>query len=365
MQSQVAGRLNSLGQPGGPIRYTLFTKQPPPGDHPWPHVRTVVFQGWDKFSIAWSEYTAAHALGHALKRVHREDPLDLIDLHAGGTGPIVSRWSKRSRVPYVFVSHSIRFFTQRDHGFRWELARYYAWTNRRAAQGARRIIAVSAALKSEWVRFGLPAEKIDVLRTATTDPPETWDGQPRSAGPLRLLYVGRTQWEKGPDVLLESLLRCRSRGVDTTLTIVGPVPDGDSLRRSAVRDGLDVRFAGPQSNEVARRMMAQSDALIIPSRYDSCPVVAIEGLAAGALIIASRVGGLPEQIEDGETGLLVPEDNPDALASAIQRVAADENLAARLRRAALEAGWKHRWSHRAAEILESYRQTAAAEPRES
>src|SRR5262245_52868025 len=59
VQSQVAGRLKSLGAFDGPVRYTLFTRQCPPHPSPWPHLRTVRFGGWDWGSIAISEYSAS------------------------------------------------------------------------------------------------------------------------------------------------------------------------------------------------------------------------------------------------------------------------------------------------------------------
>lgn len=354
VQSQVAGRIEHLGYPDGPVRYTLFSKQPPPDPHPWPHVRTETFSGWDRLSIAVSEYTAARDLMKRLDRVHLEDPFDLLDLHAGGAGPLVARWSGHRHVPYVFVSHSIRFFAFPAHGLRWEVARYYAWSNRRAAEGARRVIAVSGALKAEWIRFGFSPESIDVLHTATSDPPQVWDGQPRKAGPLRLLFVGRTQWDKGLDVLIDALAQCRAQKVDTELTVLGQIAEDHPVRRACEAQRLAVTFAGPQANETARRLMAEFDALVIPSRYDPCPVVAIEALAAGALILATRVGGLAEQIDDGTSGILLPSDDATAMARAILDIAAAPEAYQHLRVGARKRSRAFLWSTRSAEILRHY-----------
>jgi len=114
------------------------------------------------------EYTAGRDLVKALRRVHQEDPLDLVDLHSGGAGPAVAAWSRRAGVPYIAVSHSLRFFTSRMHGHRWETALYYAWANRKAYAGAREVVAVSAALKNELVQFGVPEGKVLVQHTATS-----------------------------------------------------------------------------------------------------------------------------------------------------------------------------------------------------
>lgn len=361
VQSQVAGRLNHLGYPGGPVRYTLFCKKEPPQPHPWPHVRTVRFSGWDRLSVAVSEYTAARSLVKALDRLHREDPLDLLDLHAGGAGGCVAAWSKWTGVPYVFVAHSLRFFTLKGEGMRWEVPRYYGWSNRRATDGAKRVIAVSGALKKELVRFGVPAEKIEVQHTAINPA-----GGPRvplcdRGGPLRILFVGRTSHEKGLDLLIEAVAVCGKAGaVNLTLTVVGDISCDHPACKRTRELSLPVEFVGTRSNAEARRLMQEHDLLAIPSRYDSCPVVAIEGLQAGVLILGSRVGGIPEMIEDGKTGLLVPPEDVTALADAITRVAADRGRYDGIREAARRAGQRYLWSERAPEVLATYQSCVLA-----
>jgi glycosyltransferase involved in cell wall biosynthesis len=352
VQSQVAGRLDHLGAPGGPVRYTLFSKQAPPQPHPWPHVRTEVFSGWDRFSIAVSEWTAARSLARALDRVHRQDPFDLIDLHAGGAGPAVAAWSGKTGVPYVFVSHSLRFFNQKDHGMRWEVAWYYHWSNRKAARGARHVIAVSNALKGELVRFGVPADKIDVQHTAVR-PAATISDHPVGR-PLRLLFVGRVTPDKGLDLLLDAVAICTlKRKVELFLTVVGQVSPDDPLCRKVSEGNLPVRFAGACSNERARRLIAEHDVLVVPSRYDPCPVVVIEGLNAGTVVVGTRVGGIPEMIQDGRTGILVPP-QAGALADAVCQLGAAPDRMDELRRAAWEAGRQFLWETRAREVLASY-----------
>jgi glycosyltransferase involved in cell wall biosynthesis len=354
VQSQVAGRLDHLGYPGGPVRYTLFARKPPPQPYPWPHVRTEVFSGWNRFSIAVAEYTAARSLVKTLDRVHREDALDLIDLHAGGTGPAVSAWSRKTGVPYVFVSHSLRSFSLKDHGMRWDVAWYYRWSNRRAAEGARRVIAVSNALKGELVRFGVPPDKIEVQHTAISPPPAVND---RPIGrPLRLLFAGRTTPDKGLDLLCDAVAICsKEKGIDLSVSVVGQIAPDHPLCRRASAEGLPVCFVGARDNDETRRLIAERDVLVVPSRYDPCPVVALEGLTAGTLVLAANAGGLPETIRDEETGLLTPAGDSRALAEAITRVAAAPERYAPLRQAARVSGRQFLWSARAPQVLDTYR----------
>jgi glycosyltransferase involved in cell wall biosynthesis len=355
VQSQVAGRLNSLGSPAGPVRYTLFTRQCPPRPSPWPHIRTVRFRGWDWGSIAISEYTAARRLVSRLAEIHREDPIDLVELHASGFGPSAARWARRERIPCLYVSHSLHCFERSSSGMRWDALRYYAWANHRTARECSRILAVSHSLKQHWVQLGVADERVDVQHTATDDCTGDEAARRHDDETMQLLFVGRISPEKGLDVLIDAVDRCTHvRRQKVRLTVVGAIPPEHPLVASAARRQLPVTFAGPTSNAAARAMMSQADAVVIPSRHDYCPLVALEALQAGAIVIASRVGGLPELIRDQETGFLVPPGDAEALAEIVCRVATDRSGWPALRAAAHDAGRRFTWSERGPQILELY-----------
>jgi glycosyltransferase involved in cell wall biosynthesis len=105
--------------------------------------------------------------------------------------------------------------------------------------------------------------------------------------------------------------------------------------------------------------MAAADAVVVPSRYDPCPVVCAEALIEGALIVASRAGGIPEVIEDGRTGLLVAPDDAGALSDALRRVRDEPASFNAIRVQAREEGRKQTWETRGPEIVELYQSTAA------
>src|SRR5690606_13974896 len=96
-----------------------------------------------------------------------------------------------------------------------------------------------------------------------------------------------------------------------------------------------VRFLGLVGPERVAALMRAARVVVLPSRSENFPLVVLEALAAGAPLVATRVGGIPEAVRDGREALLVPPDDPAALAGALARVLADPALRARLAAAAL------------------------------
>lgn len=354
VQSQVAGRIEHLGCPEGPVRYTLFSKRPPPANSCWPHVRTIVFSGWDKISIAISEYTAGRDLARKLTRIQRHDPFDLLDVH----GPDVSTWARQNNVPYIAVCHSLRFFSQADHGHRWEVAQYYNWVVKRQFLSAFRVIAVGNVLRDELCRFGIPHERVIVQPAAIHSYPPAQPTTATGDKPLeyRILFVGRPAREKGLDILLEGLkiLRTRNQCPRFRLTVLGDFPKSDPMRELCRYEGIPVSFLGSRPNAEVRQFMADTDVLVVPSRYESCGLVAIEGMAAGALVLASRIGGLQDSITEGQTGLFFEPENAVSLADQLLRIANCSDEYASLRNAAKIAAERLSWPAVAPKLLEIY-----------
>jgi glycosyltransferase involved in cell wall biosynthesis len=115
---------------------------------------------------------------------------------------------------------------------------------------------------------------------------------------------------------------------EVTLTVAGDGPDRGALERRASELGLveRVRFLGPLPREGVLRLFGAADASLLPSAWENFPHTVVEALAVGTPVIASAVGGVPEVVRDGENGLLVPPGNPDALAAAIRRFFAGDEL---------------------------------------
>jgi glycosyltransferase involved in cell wall biosynthesis len=140
-----------------------------------------------------------------------------------------------------------------------------------------------------------------------------------------LLFVGRLRIRKGVEVLLDALRRLVERGRAPRLLVAGDGEHRQSLERTAARLGVagHVRFLGRCAAPEVRRRLAGADALVVPSLYEGMPLVILEAMEARVPVVASAVSGIPEVVVDGETGWLVPAEDPVALAAALAEVTAD------------------------------------------
>jgi glycosyltransferase involved in cell wall biosynthesis len=141
--------------------------------------------------------------------------------------------------------------------------------------------------------------------------------------PGYLLFVGRLRIRKGVEVLLEALRDVRDAR-PAELRIAGDGEHRGRLERR-VREldlGKAVTFLGTCDAGRVRRLLAGATALVVPSIYEGMPLVVLEAMAAGVPVVASAVSGIPEVVEDGETGWLVPPEDPRALKQALEDVLA-------------------------------------------
>ena len=172
-----------------------------------------------------------------------------------------------------------------------------------------------------------------------------------------ILAIGRHVPQKGFDVLLYALKRAVEQGHPYDLIVAGDGVDHGTLKILA--DRLDLRdrvtFPGRVDHAVAIRLFAGCELFVLPSRHEPFGIVNLEAMAAGKAIVATRVGGVPEIVTDEENGLLVPPEDPVALADAICRVMEDEVLRRRLGDAGRAKAGQFTWDRIADEYLRIYR----------
>ena len=115
-----------------------------------------------------------------------------------------------------------------------------------------------------------------------------------------------------------------------------------------------VSFAGPQPQETLRTYYVAADVTVLPSHYESFGMVALEAMACGSPVVASRVGGLTTTVRDGVTGFLVAEGDVNALAGRLETLLADPDLRWRLGREGVRWAAQHRWPCVAEAICREY-----------
>ena len=206
---------------------------------------------------------------------------------------------------------------------------------RAALRSARRVIAVSAPLARAVAQLtDLPPPRIECVPCAGYSP-AVFHPRPRTernalrqaldvAADTRLvLFVGHLVPVKALDVLLRAwarLLRDQPAAATTTrLVLIGEGDERATLQRLAVQEGVaeHIAFLGPRPQPVVADWLAAADLLCLPSHAEGSPNVVVEALASGVPVVASRVGGIPDLVDDGVNGLLVAPGDPDALAAAL------------------------------------------------
>lgn len=149
-----------------------------------------------------------------------------------------------------------------------------------------------------------------------------------TVGPVALICVGRLSPEKGYFGLLDSLARLAGEGFDFSVCIVGDGPSTDEIHAKVAELALSgrVRFTGalPEAETLAE--IGNAQALVLPSLMEGLPVVLIEALAMGKAVVAARVAGIPELIEEGRTGLMFTPSDWTDLEQQLRRILQDEEL---------------------------------------
>ena len=147
-----------------------------------------------------------------------------------------------------------------------------------------------------------------------------------------LLYVGRLAAAKGLPVLFDSLMTLKDRHPDILLTVVGDGSDRPQLEARAKDLEIceQVRFVGYKSRVEVRQYLQESDMLVLPSFAEGVPVVLMEAMAAGLPVVTTRIAGIGELVDDGESGFLVPPGDAIAMGDRISMLLEDNQLRSRM-----------------------------------
>jgi glycosyltransferase involved in cell wall biosynthesis len=150
-----------------------------------------------------------------------------------------------------------------------------------------------------------------------------------------IAFLGRLEPYKGVDTLLDALAILAARNMHPAATVIGAGPEEDALKARAASAGLSaqVDFAGPQHGEELARLLNRHRVLVVPSRtFEGLPMVVLEALACGCVVVGTDLGGLPEAI--GPCGPVVRPNDPAALADTLAALLSDPDALAAYRRRA-------------------------------
>jgi colanic acid/amylovoran biosynthesis glycosyltransferase len=204
--------------------------------------------------------------------------------------------------------------------------------------------------KLEVVRCGVGA---DLLHAAPTPVP---------AAP-RLVCVARLSEQKGHLLLIEAAAKLAREGVELELLLAGDGPMRPEIEAAIARNGLRerIRLAGLMSAEEVREAIIGSRALVLPSFAEGLPVVVMEALALGRPVVTTAIAGIPELVQSGVTGWLVPAGSVDALAAAMREVleASRERLAEMGRAGAVLVAKDHDTAKEATKLVGLFRSAVA------
>ncbi|MCI4357761.1 MAG: glycosyltransferase family 4 protein [Thermoplasmata archaeon] len=270
-------------------------------------------------------YPFVRGLATALRR----DRPEIVHVHTYGTNQaaIARRYSKRTATPYVITAHYHPIWSIEGGWVRHRIRGFYDRVLAAPVMASARAVIVQSEEEERLIRAnGFPLPTVVRIPPGYTPlPPPPSGDRPFAAsldlpGPF-LLFVGRLASNKGFGALLPAFARLSRHDPSASLVLVGA--DGGQrplIERTARELGMEarVRIVGHVEDE-ARLAAAFREArvFVLASEYEAFGLVLLEALAQGTPVVASRVGGIPEFIEDQRAGLLVPPGDPKALSEAL------------------------------------------------
>ena len=290
---------------------------------------------------------------------------DLVHVHLGedlAVLPVGAAAARLHRLPLVLTVHTSLRHTLAVSDLRSAVLKTFGGPIERwGERSAEAVVVITPRLCRLLLSDGVDEDRVHVIPPGVN--PSLFDGPFEDpfagVGRPRVLFVGRLAPQKGVRTLVAAAGLLEDPSVQVLL--VGDGPERPALEREAERIGLGYRlhFLGFVAHDRLPAVLAHADLLVLPSLYEELGTVLLEAMQAGLPIVASKTGGIPDVIEDGVNGMLVPPGEPELLARAIDRLLADRDLAYRLSEGARERGKDYDWEVLAERVLAAYRGVTA------
>lgn len=207
------------------------------------------------------------------------------------------------------------------------------------------IVAPSRTLRDDAIRIeGFPGDRMVVIPHGVDEPDSSAVPLEAHEGPIRILFVGKLDPIKGPDLLLDALERLAADQAPVDASFVGGGSlEADLRERAHGIAGSRITFYGVRRGQDLKALYTTSDIVVVPSRYETFSLVVLEAMAAGRPIVASRVGGIPEILQERRNAILVSPDG-QALAAGLRTLIDDPKLRQSMREANLADSRDRSWS---------------------
>jgi D-inositol-3-phosphate glycosyltransferase len=297
--------------------------------------------------------------------LRNEVSYDVVHSHYWLSGLVGERLKTAWRVPHVAMFHTLGEIKNRSSLSEHE-TELRIESERAVLRGADRVICATEQERA-FLRqlYGADVAKVSVIPLGVDMDRFRPAAKQAARETLGLkderivLFVGRIEPLKGVDILINAAAMLES-DVDCSVLIVGgdeaSQPEVEALQGLARQRGIEhrVAFVGAVDHEKLPLYYNAADVCVVPSHYESFGLVAVEAMASGVPVVASRVGGLTGTVKDGETGYLIPWLCPEPFAERIELLLDNEPLRQNLGEAAREAVARYRWENVAEAVLQVY-----------
>lgn len=267
---------------------------------------------WQMFYLLEAAVLARHLAGLGVRHIHNH--------FADSSGSVTMLAAELGGIPFSMTMHGPALFYEP----RW-------WRLDEKTAQAAFVSCISHFCRSQAMYFSKPDywNKLKIVHCGVDPAAYGRADTPRGKN---VIFVGRLAAVKGVPILIEAFARVLARHPDAHLSVVGDGPERAQAetRVNGLGIGGQVTFHGYQSMAEVAGLLSHADMMVLPSFAEGVPVVLMEAMASGLPVVASRVAGVQELVDDGISGFAVPPGDIDTLVDRLDRLLSDPVLCARM-----------------------------------